>query len=97
LPPINCPSVPLAIAEENIVAKSGIEIYPNPSSGSFTIITSFFNENFSLQIFNLTGEVVYSSSLSGKEKRIYANLPEGIYFVKVDTGEKQFIIRQIIF
>jgi len=97
LPPINCPSIPLDIDEHIYASKNELEIFPNPSSESFTVTISFQSENSSLQIFNVTGEVVYKTFFSGKQKEVTTKIPPGIYFVKVTTDKKQFIEKHIIF
>ena len=67
-----------------------LSIYPNPSTGKFTI--SATGPISSVEIHNLTGERVYSDyNFSRATSRIidlFAS-PKGIYLVKVISGEKE--------
>ena len=70
------------------VSHQGINIYPNPSSGIFTIEAE---EASSLQqadcrIFNLTGQEVMHLMLNNSSTNVdLSSLPDGTYFVKIVT------------
>ncbi len=62
-------------------------IYPNPSNGTFTVSGS---EIDAIEVFNLLGEIVYSSNGSGKttnEINIQGTA-KGVYFMKTISGSK---------
>lgn len=68
-----------------------IEIFPNPSTGIFSIHTqTLSNEDQFIEVYNLLGEKVHSSSKS--KLPTYAvdlsQQPKGVYFVKVYRGTK---------
>jgi hypothetical protein len=77
-----------------------IQIYPNPNNGFFTIkLPQMVDKNYVVEIINLTGQTVYSESLSNKNI-LRINLtgkPNGIYLVKIKWGteifQKKIIIR----
>jgi alpha-tubulin suppressor-like RCC1 family protein len=77
---------------ENISQKE-IFIYPNPTTKSFTIKNIFSNETSLLQLINLMGEIIYTEKLFGKnEYKVDANLPKGIYFVRVNDVVRKLIV-----
>ena len=59
-----------------------VKVYPNPSKGSFTIEAE---GTTGYQLFNSLGLVVLSGTCEGKTQ-INANLPQGIYFLRI-SGE----------
>jgi hypothetical protein len=77
------------ISNENFIS-----IYPNPSSGSFTIINS--DQEFSIEIYNLLGQKVFESKANNGSAEINSNLNQGIYLVKItdtfETSIKKIII-----
>ncbi len=74
-----------ATVKQNI---SGVSIYPNPTQGSFTInITSSNNEQASLVITNVLGEVVKEVSVStNKAQVVNLNAATGIYLLSAITS-----------
>jgi hypothetical protein len=65
-------------------------LYPNPSSGKFTIGNLIGNNN-TIQIINPLGEIVYSEKTIGKDELVInPHLAAGFYFVQVsnEKGKK---------
>lgn len=74
--------------EENEVTNLSMNIYPNPTTGTFTVRTkSGANE---ISVFNSLGEAVFQREnfASGNVVIDLSSKPKGIYFVKVMEGEK---------
>ena len=66
-----------------------LKIYPNPATETLNVeIEQAYSDKASIQIFNLLGKSVYSSTLNSTDRnRInIQSLPSGIYFVRVDNG-----------
>jgi len=66
----------------------GILIYPNPTKGNFEIILSEAPENFTIEIFTITGKLILRKTYSdyaGRDIRItdFQKREQGIYFLKV--------------
>jgi hypothetical protein len=78
--------------------KKSFNIYPNPTTSTFTISLndqSSINNN-QLQISDLTGRVVHQQTLTQKSEVIYQNFSPGVYFVRVSDGEKSFTEKLVI-
>ena len=77
------------------IKNNSFTIYPNPASEELNILFSS-NKNFSLKIFDVTGNIVYSEqnkTASGilKKKINIKNLSNGIYFIELySDGEKTY-------
>jgi PKD repeat protein len=77
----------------------GLTIYPNPTSGKFSLIIRG-NGTVDLKIFNVLGNVVFDESglvITGKLTRNLdlSALPKGIYYLKVEGAGKP-VVRKII-
>lgn len=73
------------------VVHDEVAIYPNPSSGIFTIQT---DNSFKVEIFNVAGKSVGKQTISGTTQ-IQKSLPAGVYFVKL-TNENGTIVKKLI-
>ena len=71
---------------ENIGSGSdGITVYPNPSNGEFTIRSSEFNGQWSVGIYDVLGQRIYSQQATGNSN-VSINLRDksaGIYFYRI--------------
>ncbi|MBK7852840.1 MAG: T9SS type A sorting domain-containing protein [Bacteroidetes bacterium] len=59
-------------------------VFPNPTTGIINVV-GFLPDNYSIELTNLQGKIVYYKSGSAFEK-VNADLsrfPEGVYFMKV--------------
>ena len=89
----NCPTVDIAEAQ-----KRSFSIFPNPVENDFTLT---FNgiQSAHVAVSNLLGEALIKKYVNGKERiELEADqLPQGFYFVTVDTGNeiltKRFVKR----
>jgi hypothetical protein len=71
---------------------NGIVIYPNPVNDKMTVETQEAISQITL--YNLTGALVYSQSDCGNKVEINtAELPSGIYFVRLTTGDTTEVLR----
>ena len=72
-----------------------VEVYPNPASDYFTIVT---NEKIEFSLINNLGQVIISKPLSGKSKVDISNLNSGIYFIQLidkngNNNTRKFLIK----
>jgi hypothetical protein len=75
-----------------------VRIYPNPTTGTFTITLngSTSSPTNQLQITDLAGRVVHQQTLTQKSEVINQNFSAGVYFVRVGDGERSFTEKLII-
>jgi len=70
---------------------TGVSVYPNPSTGTFTVNVDTY-DNTSLQVLNLLGTVVYEGKLSNNRTTIdLTGVAKGIYFYKV--ADKNAVVK----
>ncbi|MFT4525766.1 MAG: hypothetical protein ACI85F_001922 [Bacteroidia bacterium] len=81
--------------EESDLGENQLQIYPNPSNGKFTIeftaniLEQTQGNGSSLEITNALGEIVHQSKIASSKSEIdLSHQPTGIYFYKLQIGEK---------
>jgi hypothetical protein len=78
---------------------SGFSLYPNPTSGNFTLrqTENQPNSSVSLVIFSNRGELVHSETLTSKpEHQIrFSEVAPGLYFVRIITQDSTEIIKLV--
>lgn len=75
------------------ISKENIQIYPNPSTGIFTINTHSQN-TYKVKIFDILGELVDVKSINGTAQ-IEENLAPGTYFLHLKNG-RQITVKKLI-
>lgn len=94
-------SLPLAVIvnkctglNENILSGTFINIYPNPSSGTFNVEV---DSRADVVVYDLLGTVVYSGKLeAGKQAVVLEDKAKGVYLVKISVNEKHQTVRLVI-
>ena len=62
-------------------------VYPNPSSGIFTVETEAFSEKIPYQISDVTGKTIASGRLTSRQQQIdISSAQSGLYFLKTSRG-----------
>lgn len=77
-----------------------VDVVPNPSNGLFYITVDGINESSVMNIYSVTGQVVYSEVVNNNgwvNKRVdMSNFPKGIYFLRISndniTHSKKIIV-----
>lgn len=80
--------------------QNDLKIYPNPSSGIFTIESSFPNYTYKVSIINSQGSIVstnfYHFRNTNKSDVVYHDISPGYYFIKIEVNNKIFVLDIII-
>jgi Secretion system C-terminal sorting domain/Glycosyl hydrolase family 79, N-terminal domain len=86
-------NAPVVTANCILNNQSSFSLFPNPSNGIFTLESTNVNQRFSLEIYNVPGERVYTNSISpsqtydAKIEINLASLANGVYLYEI-TDEK---------
>jgi hypothetical protein len=75
---------------------SRFEIYPNPFNDNLTVESLDFT-NYTISILNVEGKVIKFESITNSQRVLLstAELQRGIYFIKIDTDNQQFVSKII--
>ncbi len=74
-----------------------LKVYPNPSTGKFTISTGFELQPENIKLYNMIGqEMQVSLDKTNGSTVLNINLPKGIYILNVARGYWRQSIRVVI-
>jgi hypothetical protein len=76
--------------------KLAATIFPNPSSGEFTLRSDRNLKNIDYKIYNLNGSEVGSGVFVGYENELKLNLDKGLYFLSAADGESNLSAKIVI-
>lgn len=75
----------------------GMVLFPNPNNGSFNIKLPHDNEKYSLEVFDVLGQIVHHQKVVNDGEMIHlSNLKTGIYTVKLMSESQSSQIKKII-
>lgn len=79
--------------------KNDFSISPNPSKGSFTIQFKDIMNNFSVEVFDVTGKTIYENSYDQSANLSQAinleNTPSGVYFINIKS-DKGIVTKKLV-
>lgn len=77
--------------------KADIVIYPNPSAGTFRVEFNALPQikNYTVVIYNLLGEMIYTKKLPASSEIILTNPVKGIYFVVVYGEDRKMCAEKV--
>ncbi|MFH6971772.1 endonuclease [Flavobacterium petrolei] len=79
---------------ESVLDINTIVIYPNPSQGTFSVNNS--NKMYSIEIYSIIGQKIYSEENSTKSEITLPNIAKGTYLVRVSIDSDSVIKKLII-
>jgi Secretion system C-terminal sorting domain len=97
---------PVGLGINSLSDHLNFTVYPNPSTGIFTIQSSVASNQWSVEVYNVLGEQVYSNSpehsgpLANSYQLDLSSNPNGIYFYRVISengglvGEGKIVIER---
>jgi hypothetical protein len=71
--------------------ESGVfNVFPNPAQNELNVASTLSTQGMDVTLRNITGQVVFESHFTGNKNRISTSeLPSGMYFVEVMSGENR--------
>ncbi len=83
---------------EQVIEDNAFIVYPNPSSGSFNLkIIGTLTSEYSIEIYNLTGEIVYWEKTNSSSTQIdLSNNTKGLYFYKIKSKDQIMACGKIV-
>lgn len=79
------------VAVENETISNTFSVYPNPAKEVISLQNLPLNENYTYQIWNMTGKKWLENTFDTKQIDI-STLPQGMYFIKVATTNGQHFV-----
>lgn len=74
-----------------------VQLFPNPTAGFISFISTIENEDFTLAIKDISGKTVYSTSLkSGYNNLDLQNLEDAIYLIEIKTKDNKVIHKKLV-
>lgn len=90
LPVIECGLVGIG---KNSLLENAVDLFPNPSDGKFTLVTTFAEAQVvQIQVYNTLGQTVLKEELPAGQHVLDIHLehcPAGLYFVDVSNGREK--------
>jgi hypothetical protein len=89
---------PSKVASVDFAVYDNVSIYPNPFTNSTRLkVSSRKDQNISLKIFMITGELIYNSDryLTNQVITLGDNLSSGVYFLEVIYDDKVKVIKLV--
>ena len=83
----------VASSEKILDVNYGIEIYPNPTKGSFDILNKSRNQITNIKVFNSAGKEIINSSDTSLNLE---NNAKGVYIIQVSFDNGHFTTKRLI-
>ena len=87
-------SIQIPLANEGEIGEESIQIYPNPNQGKFKIVLPKTLQNADIQLFDVLGRE--RKLIHTGEQAQADGLVQGVYFLRVNKGEKSVVNKIVI-
>jgi hypothetical protein len=82
-----CQSITVLGTIDTSASLSMTKIYPNPNTGSFTVAFGQQLNNANINVTDILGKTIYTTTVSGDKHNVQLNEAKGIYFVNIQTEQ----------
>lgn len=84
--------------QDNIKTNWAVDIFPNPASSDITIVSKTEAENLSVTIKDVTGKLVYTTSLQTSNfiSKLDLNLLNGVYLITINNNTNESITKKLV-
>jgi trimeric autotransporter adhesin len=90
--------------DETTNSKSGLILFPNPNNGLFTLkgsVSSLADQNVSISISNMLGQVIYTNSIRPQKKSIDTQInlngsADGLYLLHIRSESENEVLRFVV-
>jgi uncharacterized protein YjdB len=91
-------SCPTGITLTNPEPEKGLQVYPNPNTGNFTLsLATAENEEARVVITNILGvQVMELTTKTNASREIALNQPPGFYFVAAYTNSSRYVVKVLV-
>ena len=72
-----------------------VSIYPNPSSGAFTVQSTAFTMQ-DIELYNVMGEKIISRNIHPALETLNVDLPAGIYSMKIISNKNEVVVTKLL-
>lgn len=87
----------ILVGTNDFRTEKGIIIYPNPSSGEFSITCPDNPAEYQLEVVNVLGQVIFEKRISGRRENFnIQHQPSGTYYVKITAVNGESWIDKVI-
>ena len=87
-------SIQIPLANEGEIGEESVQIYPNPNQGKFKLILPKTLQNADIQLFDVLGRE--QKLIHTGEQAQADGLVQGVYFLRVNKGEKSVVNKIVI-
>lgn len=91
-------SINYTVTSVDQLANKGINVFPNPTSGTLKIEFEKQIESLSISVFDLVGRIVFNEHFSGSDRYSFdlSFLEKSIYVVKLNVEDDEVVFRLVI-
>ncbi|MDB5271873.1 MAG: chitinase [Chitinophagaceae bacterium] len=82
--------------DESAIPSNNFYLYPNPSSTGGFNLYSKGTQSGEIEICDLTGKVIYRTTITGERTKVESTLPSGIYFVKLSGNNASVPVQKLL-
>ncbi|MEN0004868.1 MAG: FG-GAP-like repeat-containing protein, partial [Bacteroidota bacterium] len=85
----------LVATDEPVLPTTNIQVFPNPTKGTVTILTPNYTQAFQLYLFHSNGQFQQAIPIDSSQVHFsMLHLPKGIYWLMSPNGETTAIVKQ---